>query len=120
MAVDGDFNDGKLAIGTGSYKFKSYVKGTGIELERNEKYWGPAEPWASVNFVPVPNAGPRLAGLLAGDYDVIENPAARDVSPTGRQALRPRDHSLNARDLLPTRRGARPSPFVKAETAGTR
>jgi len=27
----------------------------------------------------VTNAGPRLAGLLAGDYDVIENPAARDL-----------------------------------------
>ena len=78
--VVGDFNDGKLAIGTGPYKFKSYTKGTSVELERNEKYWGPAEPWASVTFVPVPNAGPRLAGLLAGDYDVIENPAARDVS----------------------------------------
>jgi len=77
--VVGDFNDGKLAIGTGPYKFKSYVKGTAIELERNEKYWGPAEPWARVTLVPVTNAGPRLAGLLAGDYDVIENPAARDL-----------------------------------------
>src|SRR3546814_2920488 len=26
-----DFNNGKDAIGTGPYKFKSYVKGTGIE-----------------------------------------------------------------------------------------
>jgi peptide/nickel transport system substrate-binding protein len=78
--VVGDFNDGKIAIGTGPYKFKSFVRGTAIELERNDSYWGQAEPWKSVRFVPVPNAGPRLAGLLAGDYDVIENPAARDLA----------------------------------------
>jgi peptide/nickel transport system substrate-binding protein len=33
-----------------------------------------------VRLIPVTNAGPRLAGLLAGDYDVIENPAARDLA----------------------------------------
>ncbi|WNJ90924.1 ABC transporter substrate-binding protein [Bosea sp. 685] len=74
------FNDGTAAIGTGPYKLKSYVRGSAIDLERNPTYWGPAEPWATVRFVPVTNAGPRLAGLLAGDYDVIENPAARDLA----------------------------------------
>ncbi|SFJ04316.1 peptide/nickel transport system substrate-binding protein [Bosea sp. OK403] len=75
-----NFNDGTAAIGTGPYKLKSYVRGSAIELERNPTYWGPAEPWATVRFLPVTNAGPRLAGLLAGDYDVIENPAARDLA----------------------------------------
>lgn len=73
------FNDGTLAIGTGPYKLKSYSRGSSIELERNPTYWGQAEPWATVRLLPVTNAGPRLAGLLAGDYDVIENPAARDL-----------------------------------------
>jgi peptide/nickel transport system substrate-binding protein len=73
------FNDGSLAVGTGPYKLKSYVRGSAIELERNPTYWGKAEPWATVRLLPVTNAGPRLAGLLAGDYDVIENPAARDL-----------------------------------------
>ena len=74
-----DFNNGKDAIGTGPYTLKSYVKGTGIELVRNENYWGPKPYWKEVKFVPVPAAGPRLTGLLAGDFDLIENPAARDV-----------------------------------------
>ncbi|OZI80479.1 ABC transporter substrate-binding protein [Bordetella genomosp. 6] len=74
-----DFNNGKDAIGTGPYKLKSYVKGTGIELERNDNYWGPKPYWKDVKMVPVPNAGPRLTGLLSGDFDVIENPAARDL-----------------------------------------
>jgi peptide/nickel transport system substrate-binding protein len=74
-----DFNHGKVTIGTGPYKLKSYVKGSGIELERNDLYWGEKPEWTQVKFVPVPNAGPRLTGLLAGDFDVVESPAARDV-----------------------------------------
>jgi peptide/nickel transport system substrate-binding protein len=78
--VVNDFNAGTAAIGTGPYKLKSFVRGSAIELERNPTYWGEAEPWANLRLVPVTNAGPRLAGLLAGDYDVIENPAARDLA----------------------------------------
>ena len=74
-----EFNTGKLSIGTGPYKLKSYVKGTGIEMERNESYWGTKPHWKTVKMVPVPNAGPRLTGLMSGDYDVIESPAARDL-----------------------------------------
>ncbi|MFE1573606.1 ABC transporter substrate-binding protein [Comamonas odontotermitis] len=74
-----EFNTGRLSIGTGPYKLKSYVKGTGIEMERNEGYWGAKPHWKTVKMVPVPNAGPRLTGLMSGDYDVIESPAARDL-----------------------------------------
>ena len=73
------FNDGSLAIGTGPYKLKSYTKGGGIELVRNDSYWGEKPQWAEIRMAAVPNAGPRLAGLLAGDFDLIENPAARDL-----------------------------------------
>ncbi|GGK20642.1 ABC transporter substrate-binding protein [Salinarimonas ramus] len=75
-----DFNDGSVAVGTGPYAIESYVKGSGIDLVRNERYFGETPEWERVSFKPVPNAGPRLAGLLSGDYDVIENPAARDLS----------------------------------------
>ena len=74
-----DFNGGKSAIGTGPYTLKSYVKGSAIELTRNEGYWGDKPAWGEVKLIPAPSAGPRLTGLLAGDFDLIENPAARDV-----------------------------------------
>lgn len=74
-----DFNSGKDVIGTGPYVLKSYVKGSGIVLERNEKYWGEQPAWKEVRMTAVPSAGPRLTGLLAGDFDLIENPAARDL-----------------------------------------
>ena len=110
-----DFNTGKLSIGTGPYKLKSYIKGTGIEMERNEAYWGTKPHWKTVKMVPVPNAGPRLTGLMAGDYDVIESPAARDL---------PRIKENNKLDFTatPSTRlvffqpdaGRAASPFVKA------
>src|SRR5690606_6877040 len=110
-----DFNSGKDAIGTGPYTLKSYVKGTGIELERNENYWGNKPHWKTVKFVPVPNAGPRLTGLLSGDFDVIENPAARDLP-------RLKDHGNFGYVATPSTRlvffqpdvGRNPSPFVKS------
>jgi peptide/nickel transport system substrate-binding protein len=76
-----DFNNGKDAIGTGPYLLKSYVPGNGIDLVRNENYWDASHKphWKEVKFIPVPSAGPRLTGLLSGDFDMIENPAARDL-----------------------------------------
>jgi peptide/nickel transport system substrate-binding protein len=74
-----DFNNGKNAIGTGPFKLKSFVKGSSIELARNDEYWGRKPAWTDVQMKPVPSAGPRMTGLLAGDFDLVENPAARDL-----------------------------------------
>lgn len=110
-----DFNDGKDAIGTGPYKLKSYVKGVGIELVRNDGYWGKKPEWKDVKFVPVPNAGPRLTGLLAGDFDVIESPAARDLprikkTPGFGYVATPSDRVI----FLQFDVGRSPSPMVQA------
>lgn len=75
-----DFNVGGAAVGTGPFKLEKFSKGAEIVLTRNENYYGTAPEWETLTFVPVPSAGPRLAGLLSGDYDVIESPAARDVA----------------------------------------
>ncbi len=74
-----DFNSGKAAIGTGPFVLKKFTKGAKIVLARNPNYYGKAPAWDTVEMTPVPAAGPRLAGLLSGDYDFIENPAARDI-----------------------------------------
>ncbi|WP_420394199.1 ABC transporter substrate-binding protein [Acuticoccus sp.] len=73
------FNDGSVAIGTGPYALEDYTKGDSITLSANETYWGEAPAFETVVFTAVPSDGPRLAGLLAGDYDLIENPAPRDL-----------------------------------------
>ncbi|OZI47430.1 transporter [Bordetella genomosp. 5] len=110
-----DFNNGKDAIGTGPYLLKSYVKGTGIELTRNDNYWGEKPAWKDVRFVPVPNAGPRLTGLLSGDFDVVENPAARDLPRIKGNAQFAYVATPSTRLVFFQPDVARvPSPFVKA------
>ena len=112
------FNDGSIAAGTGPYKLKSYVKGSGIELVRNDGYWGDKPAWSEVKLVPVPNAGPRLAGLLAGDYDVIENPAARDVARIKANAKFSHVITPSNRVIFLQLDQRDNSPFIKTEKGG--
>ncbi len=82
-AVEGkgteDFNKGTAAIGTGPYKFVEWVPGNRLVLERNDNYWGPKPDWAKVIMRPIPNNAARVAALLAGDVDFIENVPTADL-----------------------------------------
>jgi peptide/nickel transport system substrate-binding protein len=73
------FNSGEAAIGTGPLKLVRYTKGDRIVLERNETYWGEKPAWQRVIFRPITSAGPRVAALLAGDVDLIENIPIQDL-----------------------------------------
>jgi peptide/nickel transport system substrate-binding protein len=73
------FNSGAAAIGTGPYKLARFTKGDRIVLERNERYWGEKPPWQRVVFRPITSAGPRVAALLSGDVDLIENVPIQDL-----------------------------------------
>jgi peptide/nickel transport system substrate-binding protein len=74
------FNSGEATIGTGPYKLVRYTKGDRIILERNESYWGPKPAWQRVIFRPITSPGPRVAALLAGDVDLIENVPIQDLA----------------------------------------
>jgi peptide/nickel transport system substrate-binding protein len=75
-----DFNSGKAAIGTGPYKLVRFAKGDRIELERNDAYWGGRTPWDKVTLRLLPNDATRVAALLAGDVQVIENVPTADAA----------------------------------------
>ncbi|SMF19144.1 peptide/nickel transport system substrate-binding protein [Tistlia consotensis] len=74
-----DFNSGTLAVGTGPYKFAEFVKGDRLVLTRNDDYWGGKPTWDKVTFKPISSDGPRVAALLSGDVDVIDNPPTQDL-----------------------------------------
>jgi len=82
-AVEGktteDFNKGSAAIGTGPFKFVEWVPGNRLVLVRSDDYWGPKPDWAKVTFRPIPNNAARVAALLAGDVDLIENVPTADL-----------------------------------------
>jgi peptide/nickel transport system substrate-binding protein len=79
-ATTEDFNSGKAAIGTGPYKLLRYVKGDRIELARNDAYWGGKTPWEKVTLRLLPQDASRVAALLSGDVQAIENVPTADVA----------------------------------------
>ena len=75
-----DFNSGKAAVGTGPYKLVKFTKGDRIELARNDAYWGGRTPWDKVTLRIITQDAARVAALLAGDVQVIENVPTSDVA----------------------------------------
>jgi len=79
-ATSEDFNAGKFSGGTGNFKLSAFKRGDRVEMVRNEAYWGGAPPWDKVSLRILPNDGPRIAALLAGDVDMIENIPTTDAA----------------------------------------
>jgi peptide/nickel transport system substrate-binding protein len=82
-AADGksteDFNKGTAAIGTGPFKFVEWVPGDRLVLERNDNYWGEKPAWSKVIIRPITSAATRVAALLSGDVDFIDNVPPADI-----------------------------------------
>jgi peptide/nickel transport system substrate-binding protein len=78
-ATTADFNSGRVAIGTGPFRFASYTPGDRLAVTRNEGYWGVKPEWASVNYRMISNDGARTAALLAGDVDFIDQIPTADL-----------------------------------------
>ncbi len=75
-----DFNSGKAAVGSGRYKFVRYSSGDRIELVRNDNYWGDKPGFEKVQFKIIKNEPARMAALLSGDVDAIEQPPTADLA----------------------------------------
>jgi peptide/nickel transport system substrate-binding protein len=73
------FNDTSAAIGTGPFLMESYRRGESVVLVRNPDYWGEPAAWEQVTMLPLTSAGPRVAALIAGDVDLVENPPLQDL-----------------------------------------
>jgi peptide/nickel transport system substrate-binding protein len=74
-----ELDRGEGLIGTGPFRFVEWKRGAELVLARNDAYWGPKPAWEKVTFRPLANPAARVAALLAGDIDVIEDPPAADL-----------------------------------------
>lgn len=63
-------------IGTGPYRAGQLRRDESVTLLPHKEYWGGTPPAAELRFRAVPEIGSRIAGLMAGDYDIIS-----DVTP---------------------------------------
>jgi peptide/nickel transport system substrate-binding protein len=61
------------AIGTGPYKFVSWQRDGNLVMTRNDDYWGRKADIKEIVLKKVGEDAARLAGLLAGQGDVINN-----------------------------------------------
>lgn len=78
-ASTADFNAGTAAVGTGPYKYAEWVNGQHLTVVRNDNYWGPKEPWAQVTERVIKGDAGRIAALLAGDVDAIDEVPTIDL-----------------------------------------
>ncbi|MEM7694666.1 MAG: ABC transporter substrate-binding protein [Pseudomonadota bacterium] len=78
-ATTEQFNQGEAAFGTGPWKFVEYVPGDRIVLEANPDYWGGAPGFGKTVLKPIKSGPARVAALLAGDVDMINDVPTTDL-----------------------------------------
>ncbi|MBY3618303.1 glutathione ABC transporter substrate-binding protein [Acinetobacter sp. CUI P1] len=71
----------KMPVGTGPFKFKEWVQGDRLVVEKNTDYWQKDLPKVdSITFRPVPENGSRIAMLKTGEADFIYPMPTEQVS----------------------------------------
>ena len=79
-ATTADFNAGKAAVGTGAFKLVEWVNGDRLVLARNEAYWGVKSPWVQVTEKVIAKDASRLAALMSGQVDAIDEIPLADLA----------------------------------------
>jgi peptide/nickel transport system substrate-binding protein len=79
-AAAADFDNGRAMVGTGPYRFVRFARGEGVELARNDAYWGPRPAWDRVHLKMLPTDPVRTAALLSGEIDAIEHIPSADLA----------------------------------------
>lgn len=73
--------NGQKPVGTGPFRFSSWVQGDRIVLERNPDYWGTPANLDKVTFRFIADPTAAFAAMMAGDVDVFPNfPAPENLA----------------------------------------
>lgn len=75
-----EFATGKGMAGTGPFKFVKFQRDDRVELVRHDAYWGKKPAWNKVTLRFIPNGATRIASLLSGDVQAIENVPTPDLN----------------------------------------
>lgn len=89
-ALPPDFAAGRAAIGTGPFRLEQHRGSDGMSVTRFDGYWGTQPHWQRVNIRVMSNDATRMAALLAGDVDLIEevpSGEAERLERSGRVAI---------------------------------
>ena len=75
-----DFNAARCLGGSGPYKFETFRPGDRTVMTLNPNYDGPKPQWEEVTFRYLTSGPTRVAALLSGDVDVIDNVPPTDIA----------------------------------------
>lgn len=75
-----DMNRGIGVVGTGPYRFVRYAADDRLELERFAEHWRGRPAWERVTIRFMSNDATRLAALLAGDVDAVDQIGTSDIA----------------------------------------
>ena len=67
------FNRGEVSTGIAPYRVTEYTPGIQTVLQRNDNYYGAKPFYEKVVMRAIPENGARIAALLSGGVDVIDN-----------------------------------------------
>lgn len=76
--IEADHDFGNEPIGTGPFKLERWVRDSFIELVRNDDYYLENAKVESVTLRFVNDSAVQYQGLLAGEFDIIDQPASAD------------------------------------------
>ena len=97
-APTAEFNSGQATIGTGPFRFVAYLPGDRVTLQRNDAYWGVKPHWQNATLRLITNHPSRVAALLAGDVQAIDDVPPSDLAKLQADAtvtvLRARSNSV--------------------------
>lgn len=111
-----DLNAGRGMVGTGPYQFVEFVPGDRLVVKRNDAYWGQKQPWERVTFRFIKSDPTRVAALLSGDVDVIENVPTADAARLAKDSRVSISSALSNRVIyLHLDRYRAETPFAKAK-----
>jgi ABC-type dipeptide/oligopeptide/nickel transport system permease component/ABC-type transport system substrate-binding protein len=66
-------SDAVHPVGTGPFRFQSWLRGDSLRLGRNPDYWGPAARLDGATFKFIADPTAAYAALMAGDVDAFSN-----------------------------------------------
>jgi peptide/nickel transport system substrate-binding protein len=114
-----DFNSGKAAVGTGPFRYVEYTPGNRIIMQRYDGYWGEKPQWQRVIFRGIKSDPSRVAALLAGDVDLIDEVPAIDMARLKKDPKLTIAQTISNRIIyLHLDHFRDDSPFVKAKDGG--
>jgi peptide/nickel transport system substrate-binding protein len=81
-----DFADAATSVSAGPYQMASFTPGDRLTLVPNPHFLGTPAKWAHLTFRFLPDDATRVAALLSGQVDMIDNVAPDDAEAITRRA----------------------------------